>query len=120
MVKIISRFRLILPVAGLTVALLFSSGCPSKSAGADVIASVDKETLSMDEFKANFTAAQWKALTNDQKKELVQQWVNMTLLAAEADKEGMADEKAIKLKIKYAEKKIKANALIASKLASQH
>jgi peptidyl-prolyl cis-trans isomerase C len=104
--------------AGWTLILLYP-GCATKEPQGEIVATVDKASLTMEDFKAGFTTEQWKSLTAEQKKAYVQQWVNITLLAAEADKEGMGDETAIRLKIKYAEQKIKANALIASRLASQ-
>jgi hypothetical protein len=58
------------------VLLLSLSGCSLFEKKGEIIAQVDKETLSMDEFKANFSEAEWKSLTAGQKKEYVQQWVN--------------------------------------------
>lgn len=85
----------------------------------EVIAQVDKETLTMEEFKANFTDSEWKGLSAEQKKEYVQQWVNLILLAKEAEKQGLKNNKQVKNKINYAEQKILGNALISSQLAAE-
>jgi len=100
----------------LTVAL---TACSLFEKKGEIIAQVDKETLTMEEFKANFTEAEWKALTSEQKKEYVQQWVNLILLAKEAKEQGLDKSKQVKNKIAYAEQKILGNALISSKLAAE-
>jgi peptidyl-prolyl cis-trans isomerase C len=101
------------------VLLLSLSGCSLFEKKGEIIAQVDKETLSMEEFKANFTEAEWKSLTAEQKKEYVQQWVNLILLAKEAKELGLGKDKQVKNKINYAEQKILGNALISSRLANE-
>ncbi len=104
----------------LSLVLLFSlMACSLFEKGGVVIAQVDKEKLTMEEFKANFSDAEWKALTSEQKKEYVQQWVNLILLAKEAEKQGLGKNKQVKNKIKYAEQKLLGNALISSQLAAE-
>ncbi len=44
-------------------------------------------------------------------------WVNLTLLSQYADSKGLDKDKAVKQKISYATKKVKANALIAKRLS---
>jgi peptidyl-prolyl cis-trans isomerase C len=85
----------------------------------EIIAQVDKETLTMEELKANFTDAEWKALTAEQKKEYVQQWINLILLAKEAKTQGLGKDKIVKNKIAYAEQKILGNALISARLSAE-
>jgi len=104
---------IIVLLAGLSACSLFKKN-------AEVIAQVDKEILTMDEFKANFTEAEWQGLSTEQKKEYIQQWINLTLLAQEADKLGLHNDKMVKNQVKYAEKKILGNALIANRLQSEH
>jgi hypothetical protein len=109
-----------LKLALLTILALFLLlGCNTTAQDSEIVAQVDKETLTLAELKSNFSDSQWKNLSAEQKKTFVQQWINMTLLAQEADAMGMDNDKAIKLKIKYAAKKIKANSLIASRLAAE-
>lgn len=85
----------------------------------EVIAQVDDVKLTMDEFKSNFTDAEWKALSSEQKKEYVQQWVNLVLLSQEATKQGLDKNRQVKNKMRYADQKILGNALIASHLAAE-
>ena len=99
--------------------ILLLSACSLFENKGQVIAQVDKETLTMEELKANFSEAEWKSLASEQKKEYVQQWVNLILLAKEADKLGFGKDKKVINKINYAAQKIKGNALISSKLEAE-
>ncbi len=83
----------------------------------DIIAQVNEIELTMDDFKANFTDKEWGILTVEEKKEFIQDWVQLTLLAQEADLLEISQLPEVKEKIKSAELNIKANALIAAKLA---
>ncbi len=103
----------------LLVLLAAVSACSMFEKKGEIIAQVDKETLTMEEFKANFTEAEWKELSSEQKKEYAQQWVNLILLAKEAEKQGLDKDRMVKNRIKYAEQKILGNALISSRLAAQ-
>ena len=100
--------------------LIILSGCSLFEKKDEVVATVNKDKLTLSELKADFTDAGWKALTAEQKKAYAQEWVNLTLLSQEADKQGIGKDPQIKLKLKYAEMKIKGNALIASRLATQN
>jgi len=101
----------------LLAALLLLGSCSLFRQDKEIVAQVGDEKLSMEELKSNFTDTQWKALTTEQKKEYVQQWINLTLLSEEAEKQGLDGEKQIKSRIRYAEQKVLSNALIASRLA---
>jgi len=83
----------------------------------DIVAQVNDTKLTMDEFKANFSDNEWDLLTIDEKKEFIQDWVQLTLLAQEADRLEISKSLKIKERIKSAGINIKANALIATKLA---
>ena len=83
----------------------------------DIIAQVNEIKLTMDEFKANFSDDEWGILTIEEKKEFIQDWVQLTLLAQEADLLEISLSPKIEEKIKSAKINIKANALIATKLA---
>jgi len=83
----------------------------------DIVAQVNDIKLTMDEFRANFSDYEWGILTVEEKKEFIQDWVQLTLLAQEADLLEISQYPMIVEKIKSAEINIKANALIASKLA---
>ena len=83
----------------------------------DIVAQVNDIKLTMDEFKANFSDYEWDILTVEEKKEFIQDWVQLTLLAQEADLLEISQSPKIEEKIKTAKNNIKANALIATKLA---
>ena len=83
----------------------------------DIAAQVNETKLTMDEFKANFSGAEWDILTVEEKKEFIQDWVQLTLLSQEADRLEISQSPKIQEKIKSAEINIKSNALIAAKLA---
>ncbi len=83
-----------------------------------IVAQVNEIKLTMDEFKANFSDSEWEILTDEKKKEFIQDWVQLTLLAQEADALEISQSFKIKERIKSAGINIKANALIATKLAN--
>ncbi len=83
-----------------------------------IVAQVNDVKLTFDEFKANFSNKDWEILTVEDKKEFIQDWVKLTLLAQEADVLEISQSPKLKEKIKSAEINIKANALIASKLTN--
>lgn len=82
-----------------------------------VLAQVNKEELSEEDLKANFSADDWERLSQEAKKEMVLDWIELTLLAQEADGLMISEQRAIVNRIETAQKNIKANALIAQKLA---
>ncbi|MCD6176718.1 MAG: peptidylprolyl isomerase [Candidatus Cloacimonetes bacterium] len=84
----------------------------------DIVAQVNDIKLTMDEFKANFSDNEWEILTIEKKKGFIQDWIQLTLLAQEADVLEISQFPKIKERIKSAEINIKSNALIATKLAN--
>jgi peptidyl-prolyl cis-trans isomerase C len=101
----------LLPLA----ALLFS--CTGQKQKGTPLAQVGNEVLTLESFRSSFSEEQWNSLTAEQKKQYTEDWVNVTLLALEADRQKLAEEPSVKQRLDYAEKKVKANALIASRLA---
>ncbi len=104
------------------IVLVLSSilmSCSMFESKGEVVAQVGDTKLTMEEFRNNFTDKEWVSLSSGQKKEYVQQWVNLTLLANEAEKQGINKDKAVKNSIRYAEQKILGNALIASRLDAE-
>ena len=95
--------------------LLIMVGC-NKINDEDVIARVNKEVLTIDQLKANFSENQWNDLDRDEKMRFVDEWIDLTVLAQEADKIKLSDLDEIQQKIELAEKNVKANALLAQKL----
>lgn len=100
----------------LLIACILMISC-QPSVEENVIAQVNEEKLSLEELKANFTEQQWKNLTKEEKEEMVQDWIRLTLLAQEAEKNGISDQQLIKNRLQTARKNILANALIAQNLA---
>ncbi|MFO7659871.1 MAG: peptidylprolyl isomerase [Candidatus Cloacimonadaceae bacterium] len=101
------------------VVLLSLTACSLFEKKEEIVAQVGKETLFLDEFKANFSDTEFNALTNEQKREYIQQWINLTLLSQEAEKLGLNSDKSVRNQVRYAEKKILGNALIATRLQSE-
>jgi foldase protein PrsA len=79
----------------------------------EIMVKVDGEVLTKKEFIANFTKQELTNLTAEQKQDFIEKWINLTLLAQEADEQKISQWPEIKAKIKNAAKKIKANALVA-------
>ena len=95
--------------------LLFS--CEKKEEKGIALAQVDKEVLYLEDFKSTFSLEDWDNLSPEQRKKYIEDWVNLTLLSQYADSKGLDKDKAVKQKISYATKKVKANALIAKRLS---
>jgi len=82
-----------------------------------IVAQVNNENLTYDEFRSLFTDEEWESLSTADKQDHIQKWVKMAILAQEADNITLSDTQEVKSKISAAEKKIKANALIAQRIA---
>lgn len=83
----------------------------------DIIAQVNNEKLTSEKLKSNFSKEEWKNMSNEEKRGFVQDWIQLTLLAQEADRQNISNIPEIESKIETAEKTIKSNALIAQKLS---
>lgn len=93
-------------------------GCRKKEKVASTpVAQVSDDILSEDGFKSLFSEEDWAAMTPQQRKKHSENWVNLTLLAQAADEQGLGKDPAVRQRIDLAVKKVKANALIARKLA---
>ncbi len=107
----------------LIVLLLFilAAGCvrgPKEDEHQTPLAEVNGDVLTQESFRSTFTDEQWNNLSAEQKKQEIENWVNLTLLAQEAEKQNLQEEQAVKQRLDYAQKKVKANALISKRLAS--
>ena len=104
----------------LLLLLIAFSGCKSGKGNEKLtrLAEVNGEVLYLEEFRSTFTDEQWNNLSAEQKKQEIEDWINVTLLAMEADALKLDEEKAVKQRIDYATKKVKANALISKRLAN--
>ena len=96
--------------------LLLFSACEKSKDKSALVAEVNGEVLTLDAFKSTFNAEEWEALSPQLRRRYTEDWVNITLLAAEAEKQGLTQEPAFKQRLNYAQKKLKANALIAASL----
>lgn len=76
------------------------------------IARVNEEKLTLEEFRANFSDQQWGVLSKEDKIAHLQDWINLSLLAQEADKLELSLTDQVQAKIRNAETNIKANATI--------
>lgn len=83
----------------------------------DIVAQVNDEILTRDEFKAHYSNEKWKTLSKKEKKEFIQKWIQLTILAQEFDLNRISDNPKLKLRLEIAEKNIKANALLAQNLS---
>ncbi len=97
--------------------LLLATACRKDKDNSAKLAEVNNEVLTLEAFQSTFGVEEWESLPADARKRFVEDWVNLTLLAQTADKQGMSKDLAIQQKISYAAKKVKANALIARRLA---
>jgi len=82
----------------------------------DIIARVNDDVLTFDEFKAGFTETEWKGMDFEEKRSHLNKWINLTLLAQEADRTGISKTEELKNRIELATKNIKSNSLMAQKL----
>jgi hypothetical protein len=106
--------KLLFLIAGL---LLLLSGCEEKSG--TVIAEVNGEVLTLEEFQNSFTSVEYNSMTAEQKRDMVNKWVEITLLAQKADEDDfLKDNSLIKFRIANAEKKVKSNAFINKQLST--
>lgn len=107
--------KYIIPLLVLLAA--FSLGCDkNKTDDSPILASVNSEELSEAEFKLLFSPDEYNQLDAATRKKFIEDWVNLTLLAQAADQEKLSENPALKARIGYASKKVKANALISRKL----
>lgn len=81
------------------------------------LAQVGSETLHERGFKASLGEEEYNAMSASERKRYLEDWVNLTLMAQEADASGLSSDPGVKQKIEYATKKAKANALIAKKMS---
>ncbi len=104
-------------ISAILLALLLLNACSKKEERGVALAQVNDEVLYLEDFKATFGVGEWDALSAEQRKAFIEDWVNLTLMAQYADKEELSQQRAVKQRISYAAKKVKANAVIGNRLA---
>lgn len=97
--------------------ILFTAACNRKEEKGVALAQVNDEVLYLNDFKATFGIGEWDNLSPTERKKYVEDWVNLTLLAQYADQEKLSGQVAVRQRIAYAAKKVKANAVIGNRLA---
>lgn len=82
-----------------------------------VIAKVNDEVLTLEQFQKSFPSIEFNAMSAEQKREWINKWVELTLLAQKADQdEFIKDNEIMNFKIENAIKKVKSNAFINKQL----
>lgn len=98
--------------------MLFALGCKKdKVPQGEILAQVGDDKLYEESFKSVFSEEEWANMDSEMRKKYVQDWVNLTLLAQEAQRLGLDKSLEAKQKLDFAAKKVKANALIAERMA---
>jgi len=101
----------------LLIILLWQLGCQKQELQGRKLAQVGKDILFEEDFKASIGEDLYASLSPEDKRKYIEQWVNLSLLAQASAQDDLDKEKAVLQRIDYAAKKIKANALIGSRLA---
>ena len=83
----------------------------------EIVAKVNSDILTLPEFKAHFTENEWKKLSSKDKRDYINDWIQITLFAQEADRLKLTQTPEVKAKIDNAIKNIKSNTLLAYKLS---
>lgn len=98
--------------------MLFGIGCKKdKQPQGTILAQVGDDKLYEESFKSVFSEEEWASMDSETRKKYVQDWVNLTLLAQESKRAGLDNSLEVKQKLDFATKKVKANALIADRMA---
>lgn len=96
--------------------VLLLPGCKGGSSHSPKLAEVNGEVLYLDSFEASLTQEGLKSLSPEQKRRYTEDWVNLTLLAQAAEELKLDQDPAVIERTLYAQKKVKANALISQRL----
>jgi parvulin-like peptidyl-prolyl isomerase len=102
-------------VFSILITAFIISGC--KKDNSEVVATVDDETLTLTELQSFYSPSQWKNTSNEDKRETVKDWIELTSLAKYSDELGLSDEPAIRNRINTAIKKAKSNAVLAREIS---
>lgn len=97
--------------------LVLLSACHLKHKTGHIIAQVNQEVLTEEELKNQFTTAQWEAMSPDTKREYIRQWIDLTLMAQQAEEKKLDKKQQVIFRTALSTKKVLANALIAQELS---
>ncbi len=98
------------------IILIILFGC-QKQKEEKIVAQVNDVLLTETQMKANFSQQQWQDLSQDQKEKFIDDWVNLTVLAQEADNLGLTDDPYIRERINHAQNKVLANAVLSQAIS---
>ncbi len=99
------------------IIILVISSCSKKKG--TIVAKVNDHVLTLEVLQNSYPSVEWNNMTNEQKRDLINKWVELTLLSDKADDDDfLNDNPVIKFKIENAEKKVKANAYIAQQISA--
>ncbi|HOH46879.1 MAG TPA: peptidylprolyl isomerase [Candidatus Cloacimonadota bacterium] len=98
------------------VALILS--CKKEKDESPILAQVGEEVLTEAAFNSLFSKAELDSLSTETRRKYIEDWVNLTVLAQEADQQKLSETPALRARMEFARKKVKANALIGQRLAS--
>ena len=104
-------------IFGIILATVILFGCNSEKK-MDIVAQVNEDILTLEELKSPFSVEQWNLKSPKEKKELVQEWIDLTVLSQAADNNGITETTEIQFRLENSAKTVKANALIAQELAN--
>lgn len=99
----------------LTLIIFLVIGCNQKKEIKSV-AQVNDDILTLEELKSPFTEEQWKLKSIKKQKALVQNWIDLTVLAQAADTRKISLSPEVSFRIENSIKTVKANSLIAQKI----
>lgn len=102
----------------LLLVLIISFFCAcNKKVDEKIVAQVNDEVLTENQFKSSFSENQLLNLSQEDKQIFVNQWINLTLFSQEGKRLGISDEAYIKEKVKLAQKKVISNAVLAQAIS---
>lgn len=91
--------------------------CTKKFEG-EILAQVDKEILTVEDMHNTFTEDVWNKMSFEEKNEIINQWVNLTLLSNLAKHNNYIESNPfLKFNIDNSKKKILSNAFIANEIS---
>ncbi|MGC9337248.1 MAG: peptidylprolyl isomerase [Candidatus Cloacimonadia bacterium] len=110
-------YKWLIPFLVLIILLSFSNCAKDEKPEKDrIVAQVDDEYLYESELRKLFTEEEWEMLSKEKKQAVIEDWIEITLLAKEAKKRGLDKQDDVKFNILYAQKIILANELLTQEL----
>ena len=103
----------------LIVILLILNACAKKNTKIIPVVEIENEILTLKDLHNLYGEDGWNELNYDKQTEIINQWINLTLLANYAKNSNyLNDDSPLKIQIDNANKKILSNALIANELSN--